>query len=146
MRANTGFSVHNSVTVSAGDPEATERLARYLMRPPLSLERMSLDEQGCVLYQPKPSRRFEPTRTFDPLDFLARLLMHVPEPRRHLVRYFSYYSSVQRARRLAQARDTERGTPELDVHPQTPAERRRARRAWAQLIRRVYEVDPLLCE
>ena len=26
------------------------------------------------------------------------------------------------------------------------AERRRMRRAWASLIRRVYEVDPLLCE
>ena len=72
---NTGFSVHNSVTVDPQDPKGAERLARYLMRPPLSLERMSFDEQGCVLYQPKPSRRFAPTRTFDPQDFLARLLI-----------------------------------------------------------------------
>lgn len=34
---NTGFSVHNSVTVDLEDPKGTERLARYLMRPPLSL-------------------------------------------------------------------------------------------------------------
>ena len=105
---------------------------------------MTLDEQGCVLYQPKPARRFAPTRTLDSLDFLARLLMHVPEPRRQLVRYFGYYSSVQRARR--QAHDAEHPTPDLDIRPQTQAERRRARRSWAQLIRRVYELDPLLCQ
>lgn len=120
------------MTVSPEDPEACERLARYLMRPPVILERMSFDEQGCVLYQPKPSRRFAPTKTFDSRDFLARLLMHVPEPRRHLVRYFGRYSSVHRARRRAQARDTLNDTTELDTHSQTPAERRRARRAWAQ--------------
>ena len=28
---------------------------------------------------------------------------------------------------------------------QTPAERHAARRAWARLIKRVYEVDPLVC-
>jgi hypothetical protein len=40
---NTGFSVHNGVTVGAEDAAGIERLARYLLRPPLSLEQMSLD-------------------------------------------------------------------------------------------------------
>ena len=106
---------------------------------------MSFDEQGCVVYQAKPSRPFAPTRTFDPADFLARLLMHIPEPRRHLVRYLGEYSSVVRARRQAEAQDTGPGAPELAPHPQTTAERRRARRAWAQMIRRIYEVAPLSC-
>lgn len=34
---NTGFSVHNTLTVGADDAAGTERLARYLLRPPLSL-------------------------------------------------------------------------------------------------------------
>ena len=37
----TGFSVHNSVTVGADDPASTERLARYLLRPP------RLNVAGC---------------------------------------------------------------------------------------------------
>lgn len=115
------------------------------MRPPLSLDRMSFDEQGCVVYRAKPSRPFAPAKTFDPADFLARLLMHIPEPRRHLVRYLGEYSSVVRARRQAEAQDAEPGAPELAPRPQTTAERRRARRAWAQMIRRIYEVDPLSC-
>jgi hypothetical protein len=32
--------VHNSVRVEPEDGAAVERLARYIMRPPISLERM----------------------------------------------------------------------------------------------------------
>jgi hypothetical protein len=37
---HTGFSVHNRVRVEPEDQPAVERLARYIMRPPISLERM----------------------------------------------------------------------------------------------------------
>jgi len=36
-------------------------------------------------------------------------------------------------------------TAELDQDP-SPAERRASRRAWAKLIRRIFETDPLLCD
>ena len=62
VRANSGFSVHNSVTVGPDDVAGTERLARYLLRPPLSLERMSLDADGSVLYRRKARGRFGGTR------------------------------------------------------------------------------------
>ncbi|NWF99997.1 MAG: transposase, partial [Thermoanaerobaculaceae bacterium] len=39
----------------------------------------------------------------DPKEFLARVLMHIPEPRRHVIRYYGAYSSVVRARRARQA-------------------------------------------
>jgi hypothetical protein len=71
---------------------------------------------------------------------------HVPEPRLHQVRYYGYYSNVSRARRGADAEgsqgpvDGDSPAPEL-----TAAERKRLRRSWAQLIRRIYEVDPVLC-
>ena len=63
---NTGFSVHNSVTVGPEDAAGGERLARYLLRPPLSLERMSLDAEGSVLYRRKMPGRFGGSQaTFD---------------------------------------------------------------------------------
>ncbi|HVS66900.1 MAG TPA: hypothetical protein VMT85_25715, partial [Thermoanaerobaculia bacterium] len=40
---HTGFSAHNRVTVSADDSLGLERLARYLLRVPLSLERLELE-------------------------------------------------------------------------------------------------------
>jgi len=49
---NSGFSVHNSVVVQADDGEGLERLARYLARPPVSLERMEWDRaRGEVIYR-----------------------------------------------------------------------------------------------
>ncbi len=42
----SGFSVHNNETASAADQGGLERLARYLMQPPLSLERLHLDDNA----------------------------------------------------------------------------------------------------
>jgi hypothetical protein len=53
---HTGFPVHNRVRVEPVDQPAVERLARYIMRPPISLERMATDRVGEV--RPKvPNRR-----------------------------------------------------------------------------------------
>ena len=90
---HTGFSAHNAVTVQADDYDGIERLARYLLRPPLALERLRL-EPGLARYRHKqaPHRGGEP---FDPAELLARMLMHVPAPRLHLVRYFGRYAVLK---------------------------------------------------
>ena len=94
---NTGFSVHNTVTVGSEDAAGSERLARYLLRPPLSLERMSLAAEGSVLYRRKaPGRCGGSQTTFDAMDFLARLLMHIPQRKLHTVRYYGEYSRAWR--------------------------------------------------
>lgn len=50
---HTGFSVHNRVRVEPEDPAAVERLARYILRPPISLERMRWSGEGEVSYRRK---------------------------------------------------------------------------------------------
>jgi hypothetical protein len=153
----SGFSVHNAVTASSADPAGMERLARYLMRPPLSLERFHLDHNGqSATYRVKRSARAqhagaEVLETFDPRDLLARVLMHVAEPRAHLVRHYGEYSVAARAKRRRQEQPIEHGrelpNPDLAAERNpSPAERRASRRAWAQLIRRIFESDPLLCD
>ena len=153
---HTGFSTHNSVTVRAEDGGGLERLGRYLSRPqlsPMSLERLTL-ELGLARYRHKreQERRGEP---FDRSELLARLVMHIPAPRLHLVRSYGHYAHVSRARRrraaceavaeseVASGADSP-GAVSLDDEV-SRAERRRLRRQWAQLIRRIYESDPLLC-
>jgi hypothetical protein len=39
-RRHSGFSVHNRMRVEPEDQSPLERLARYNMRPPISIERM----------------------------------------------------------------------------------------------------------
>ena len=98
---HTGFSVHNRVTVEPEDQPAVERLARYIMRPPISLERMAWDGVRDVRYRRKgghedPALHLDPVETFDPSEFLARVIMHIPEPRRHLVRCSATIARVRR--------------------------------------------------
>lgn len=130
---------------------------RCLMRPPLSLERLHLDDDAkSATYRVKRSARAqhegaEVLERFAPRDLLARILMHVAEPKAHLVRHYGEYSVAARAKRRRHEQPIEHGRelPGPDAASDdgpSPAERRASRRAWAQLIRRIYESDPLLCD
>ena len=55
-----------------------------------------------------------------------------------------FLDSVARARRLAEKPEAEEEASSATVILPA-AERRRLRRAWAQMIRRIHEVDPLTC-
>ncbi len=135
-----------------------EKRSYFGMRPPISLERIGWNGDGEVLYQPRgghdgcAGQRSDPAETFDPTEFLARVIMHVPEPRRRLVRYYWTYSNVSRGKRRRQAeaatcvlsRDGEHAPSARADRDQSP-DVRAFRRSWAQLIKRVYEVDPLVC-
>jgi hypothetical protein len=154
---HTGFSVHNRVYVEPEDQAAVERLARYIMRPPISLERMAWEGEGEVRYRRKGGHedlasRLDPVETFDPSEFLARVIMHIPEPRRHMVRYYGWYSNVSRGKRRLREETAESACSPGEGHsPSTRAKKdqgpvaRALRRSWAQLIKRIYEVDPLVC-
>ena len=77
---------------------------------------------------------------------MARVLVQIPDPRRHLVRYYGAYSNRARGqRRKAQAQLLGNRPGEVEEPRPPPPERAALRRRWANLIRRVYEVDPLVC-
>jgi hypothetical protein len=151
---HTGFSVHTRVRVEPEDTQALERLARYILRPPISLERMQWDGRGEVSYRRKTGHDGAGScaaayEALDPLDFLARVIMHIPEPRRHLVRYYGAYSNAARGRRRREVEargEASRGDePGVSGANDRDPDARTLRRRWASLIKRVYEVDPLVC-
>lgn len=152
---HSGFSVHNTVTVPPDDRDGLERLARYLLRAPISLERLSFDAASDqVAYARRPGRGHEPGPTAgdltDPRELLARILLHIPEPRRHVIRYYGTYSNAARARRARETAAAGSAGPAVAPPPPavpvpTDADARTLRRRWAQIIRRIYEADPLVC-
>jgi hypothetical protein len=156
-RHHTGFSVHNQTRVAADEFESLERLARYLLRPAVSLERLRFDEEsGEVRYRRKTGHGQMAEQTgqnveerFDPLEFVARVVVQIPHPRLHEIRYYGAYSAVVRARRRHEAcgptsepsaNSVDEPSSACDGKP-NPA----LRRQWAELIRRVYETNPLVC-
>ncbi len=86
---HSGFSVHNQVRVAAQDAEGRKKLAGYMLRAPMSLEKMSYDaETGTVIYRSKMhlglKRNFQVMPGAEWLELLCR---HIPDRYEHLVRY-----------------------------------------------------------
>ena len=89
---HTGFNVHSRVR--AKTRHEAERVGKYLIRPLLSLERLSLDEkraQVCYRYgiEAKDLERM------DYLEFIARVTSHIPDKGQVTVRYFGLYANAQ---------------------------------------------------
>ena len=146
----SGFSVHNRVCAHPGDGRDFEALVRYMMRSPVSLSRLRfIPGAEQVIYTRKgghdASEPGEDERV-DAEEFVARVLVQIPDPRRHLVRYYGAYSNRARGqRRKAKGQLEGNGSGEAEEPAPPPPERAALRRRWANLIRRVYEVDPLVC-
>jgi len=83
-----------------------------------------------------PSRNFQ---VFDPLDFLAEVTQHIPDPGEHLIRYYGWYANKTRGQR-AQRQPAAAGS----ATARSPTARE-ARKGWAALIKQVYETNPLCC-
>ncbi len=144
---HSGFSVHAGVRVE--EKPSAARLGRYMARCPIVLDRLEWDgDREEVVVHPRPSRRggaMWDSERLDVLDFLARVLDPVPEPGQQQVRYWGWYSNAARGkRRKAESAADSGSSPASDAGRPNGASSRR-RLSWARLIRKVYEIDPLLC-
>ncbi len=82
-------------------------------------------------------------RGFDPLDFLAAVIAHIPDAHEKTALFYGWYSNPTRGYRkrhglVGEARGME---PASTGEARAPPE---VRRPWARLIRQVYDVDPLV--
>jgi hypothetical protein len=112
--------------VAAEDKKRIEDIAAYLVRNPLSLKKLVyLDGQQAVLYRSRMSpalgRSFE---AMDPLEWLARISDHIPDPGQHRTLFYGEYSN--RTRGAAHCSEPDTVTAE-------PPPRRRCSPSWARL-------------
>jgi ribosomal protein S27E len=92
---HTGFSVHSRVRAKT-KPEA-ERVGKYMIRPLLSLERLSFVEpEGKVSYRYGQDRAEQ--EMMDYLEFIARVTSHIPDKGQVMVRYYGLYANAHRGR------------------------------------------------
>ena len=98
QRGNTvgnvaGFSLHAGVATKAHQRKKLERLCRYIARPAISEQRLSLLDDGRIRYELKTPYRDGTTHVIlEPLDFLARLAALVPKPRVNLTRFHGVFA------------------------------------------------------
>jgi hypothetical protein len=132
---HTGFNVHSRVR--AKTRQEAERVGKYMIRPLLSLERLSLDErEGKVGYQ--YGKETQEMERLDYLEFIARVTSHIPDKGQVTVRYYGLYANAHRGKvkKIHQAFPLQMVEQELRPIPS---------KGWAEMIRKVYEVDPMLC-
>ena len=154
-----GVNVHAERAVDGRDRAQLERLCRYLARPPLSHDRLSLLPDGRVQLALKTAWS-DGTRAvvLPALDLVSRLCALVPPPGFHLTRYAGVLSSHARWRAEVVPKavmDPSLCKPQLSLfdsrgHKPAPAaqpEPRPAagRKPWAWLLRRVFAADLSVC-
>lgn len=137
---------------AAEDRPFALRLARYCARNPLALDRLTYDPatEQLTYRSDKTDGPTAGTQALDPLEFLARLLTHIPDPGQVMTRYYGWYASRTRGMRRRQAAGgaaVEEAEVEEAVAITDPVNwsLRAARYRWAELLRRIFEVDPLTC-
>jgi hypothetical protein len=159
---HSGFSIDNSVRILDGP--AQENLAEYIARPPISLKKIRYEPfKGRVLFHTTYSEYFkENLHVFDAFDFIAEVTQHIPPKGIQLIRRYGLYASRTKGRWEDMPWVSERapvrwknlhmnavtieeegceslseGEVEVDVLAY--------KRAWARLLAKVYEIDPLIC-
>lgn len=119
-----------------------------MIRPVLALGRLSfLEPDGKVCY--RHGRELE---RMDYLEFVARVVSHIPEKGQVMVRYYGLYANAHRGKiRKAGRIPVSLGMIEEEF-PQLPSKgwaalirRPHGGRRNAEMIRKVYEVDPMIC-
>ena len=133
---HTGFHVHSKVRATS--KQEAERVGKYMIRPILSLKRLSFDQtQGQVIYQ--YGKHSTDSEHIDYLEFIARVTSHIPDKGQVMIRYYGLYANAHRGK-INKAGVSPPYPPIIeDETPFVPS------RGWAEMIKKVFEVDPLLC-
>jgi hypothetical protein len=144
-----GFSLHAGVAAKAHERKKLERICRYIARPPVSEQRLSLTRNGMVRYELKTPYRDGTTHViFEPLDFISKLAALVPKPRVNLTRFHGVFApnSKHRARVTPGKRGKGRKFNATDDSQDKSPEECKASMTWAQRLKRVFDMDVEICD
>ena len=133
---------------AADDRRGLEQLCRYITRPAIANERLSVNREGNVVLKLKTPWRNGTTHiVMSPMAFMQRLAALVPRPRLHLIRYHGVLAPNAKLRSKVvpvPAPHTAAGhSHEGDcMHAHSAP----VRMSWARLLRRVFDIDIEHCQ
>ena len=163
---HSGFSIDNSVRILA--ERSRNSLAQYIARLPVSLKKIHYEGfKGRVLFHTHYNEYFkENVHMFNACDFLAELTQHIPPKGVQLIRRYGLYSSrikgawqsmphvaerapagwkIQHESKLGTSNPEDFETFEDTDFSEDSPDARAYRKAWARLLSKVYEIDPMVC-
>ena len=151
-----GYNIHANVSFGASDRGGLERLCRYVLRPPLALGRLERLPNGRVLLRFKGAWSDGTTGIeLSTQEFVEKLAAIVPPPRANQVLYAGVLAGNAALRAEVVPKvptSTEAEREARAALKRVKAESRREttaraeeRRCWAELLKRVFEVDGWAC-
>ena len=153
-----GFSLHAATRAGAEDEVGRTNLFKYVLRPPIAQEHVTMTDEGLVAVQlKKPFRDGTVSVEMDPLSLLSRLAASVHPPRFHTVRYGGVLAPHARWRPLVvpppapEAVAVEKDSPAChSLPPDKDAPARAASHRckyipWRQLMNRGLNLDVETC-
>jgi hypothetical protein len=151
-----GFSLNAAVSCQPYQRGHLERLCRYVTRPAICLERLTIRSDDKIQYELKNPFRDGTTHIlFSPLDFLSKLAALVPRPRHNLVRYHGVFAPNAKIRKLIVPKNNKRLVKKIEdkwddkkhkkMNTETVTrEGLIAPLTWAQRLKRVFNID-IIC-
>ena len=150
---HSGFSAHVGAAIAATDRAAVLRVARYGARAPVAESRLRYDAglAEVELASDAVDGPYAGVHRFAAVEFLARLVQHIPGKGEVRVRYYGAYASRRRGwwrrRGVVLA-----GAGQQEAHEDTSREQepwpalRVRRRRWAELLRLVFAIIAFVTE
>ena len=126
-----GFSLNAEVAVRKNNRQKLEKLCRYILRGPISTERLHKLPNGDLLYRLKKTWPNGATHIrLTPYEFLDRLHGLVPPPRKNLIRYHGILAPNSKARKKV-------------IPKQQPAKSKNM--TWAAMLKKIFNIDATHC-
>lgn len=145
------YSLHAGVRIAARDRSALERLSRYILRPPLSHDRLSMRDDGMLVLRLKtPWRNGTTALVLKGSELLQRLAAIVPRPRSHLLSYHGVLAGHARLRKAIVPTPPDEAQRRC-LHSGRSASAHAAKGwsrwiPWAQLPLRAFGADAMRCD
>ena len=135
-----GFSLHANTHVPAHRRDQLERLIRYMARGAVSLERLTQDANGDLVYTfTHPWSDGTTGIRLSPMELLEKLAALVPLPRVHLVRSGGCLAPHSSLRGAIIPTPRQQGMEDEETDTASP------RWSWARLLKRVFALDMARC-
>ncbi|MCB0385750.1 MAG: transposase [Bdellovibrionales bacterium] len=127
--------------MAGNEREKIGKLCRYIARPAVALERLSLNQRGQVIYTLKKPYSDGTTHiVMTQLELLERLAAIVPRPRVHLTRFAGVFAPHFKYRAMVVPKPKVEA-PQLRADDQSV----KSRISWARLFKRVFGIDVETC-
>ena len=117
-----------------------------ILRPAIANERLRVNRAGQVVLKLKTAWRDGTSHhVMVPMEFMQRLAALVPRPRLHLIRFHGVLAPNAKLRKAPVPVPTETAPAHAGDCAPTPAGSAKRRMRWAQLLKRVFDIDIERC-